>query len=404
MARARVLDDIDFALDPLPGARYHVALADARRRGRVAWVRFLGSDALLVTRFDDVRQVLFEDDPLSGGDFHRAVTEPAVGRTFISMNGPEHDVHRRMATPAFRSRSIEEFDERDLVPLAHHLVDGFADRGEADLVPEFTTALPFAAITRKLGLPLRDATQMRQWADRMLSFPVDPDGAVTAAAELAEWFRPFVDDRRVDGGDDILSGLLHVSQAGETLDDDEVLSTVRLIFAVGATTTSHAMGNLLWMLLTHPEILERASREPVYRVAVVHELLRYEGPLGILPRIAPVDTELFGEPVAAGTMVLLALAAANRDPEVFADPDRFDPDRPPQEVVTFGFGRKFCPGKHLARRELLTALDTLLERLPNLRLLDADAALPRGGVLRHPTALHVAWDRLGPDAQLQPGP
>jgi len=388
---AGTVADADFALDPLSGRELHDALAAARRRGRAVWAKFLAADALLVTGFEDVRQILFDDDVLPGGEFHRAVTEPAVGPTFISMSGVEHDVHRKLATPAFRSRVVDHFDEESLVPLAHELVDRFVDRGECDLVTEFTTALPFAAITKKLGLPLSDFVQMRRWVEHMLQFPVDPDGARRAAAEVGEQIAPLLAARRLDPVDDILSELLHARLGDDSLDDDEVFATARLLFAVGATTTSHAMGNLLHTLLPRREMVERAANEPEWRVGVVHELLRFEGPLAILPRIATEDVEILGEPVPAGTMVLLALAAANRDPAVFADPDRFDPDRPPQEVVTFGFGRKFCPGKHLARRELITALDVVLERLPNLRLLDEAASRPRGGVLRHPVELRAAW-------------
>ncbi|MFN8036860.1 MAG: cytochrome P450 [Acidimicrobiia bacterium] len=383
--------EVDYAFDPLAGPDLHDALAAARVRGSAVWVQFLGADALLVTGFADVRDLLFEDDRLPGGEFHKAVTEPAVGPTFISMSGVEHDVHRKLATPAFRSRAVDQFDERDLVPLAHELVDGFAARGEADLVAEFTTALPFAAITRKLGLPLSDYPQMRRWADHILSFPVDPEGARRAAEEVGAQIAPLLEARRLDPGDDILSGLLHAREGDEHLDDDEVFATTRLLFTVGATTTSHAMGNLLHAVLTRRDVYERACHEPAWRVAVVHELLRCDGPVAILPRIATGDVDVLGERVPAGTMVLLALVAANRDPEVFERPDEFDPDRPPQEVLTFGFGRKFCPGKHLARRELLTALDVLLERLPDLRLVDEEEACPRGGVLRHPTAVRVTW-------------
>src|SRR5262249_23436343 len=141
-----------------------------------------------------------------------------------------------------------------------------------------------------------------------------------------------------------------------------------------------------------PEALDRARREPAIRAGIVHELLRWEGPLPTLPRWALAPTQVAGEEIPARTLLLLALASANRDPRVFANPDEFDPDRPVEEIVTFGFGVKFCPGSHLARRELLTALDVVLERLPGLRLVDRAGARPEGRVLRPTPALHVAWD------------
>jgi cytochrome P450 len=177
-----------------------------------------------------------------------------------------------------------------------------------------------------------------------------------------------------------------------------VLSHVRLLFAVGATTTSHAMGNLLSTLLRRPALAERARREPSLRVGLVHELLRFEPPVANLPRIASQPVRVAGTDVPPNTLLLLSLAAANRDPRVFAAPDRFDPERPEQDVLTFGFGVKFCPGSHLARRELLTALDAVLERLPGLRLVDETGADPQGSTLRHPQALHAVWDAPGPRA------
>ena len=174
-----------------------------------------------------------------------------------------------------------------------------------------------------------------------------------------------------------------------------MLSHVRLLFAVGATTTSHALGNLLSVLLRRPALAERARREPALRAAIVHELLRFEPPVANLPRLATGPLAIAGVEIPPGTMLLLGLAAANRDPRVFPDPDRFDPERPIEDVLTFGFGVKFCPGSHLARRELLTALDAVLERLPGLRLVDEEGAEPEGGTLRHPRALRVVWVATG---------
>jgi len=152
------------------------------------------------------------------------------------------------------------------------------------------------------------------------------------------------------------------------------------------------MGNMLSTLLRRPELLERAYKDETFRGSIVHEILRWEGPLATLPRLAPKDTRLAGVPIPAGTFLLFGLASANRDPRVFDDPDTFDPTRDPQDILTFGFGNKFCPGSHLARRELLTALNVLLERLPGLHLIDEDGADPEGAVLRHPRHLHVMWE------------
>jgi cytochrome P450 len=384
---------VDFGLDPLPGAELHDVLRALRADHRVAPVKFHGMDAFLFTRYDDVREMFRNDEGFPGGDFYQGAIEPVVGRTFISMNGHEHDVHRQAATPAFRSRAVTRFEEEALVPLTHEVLDRIGDRGEGDLFAELCAVLPYYAITRKLGVPRTAEADMRRWADTMLTFPSDPEGAVAAAGEFSTHLAPLLAERREERRDDVLSALTEVEVEGDPLVDDEVFATVRLLFAVGATTTSHAMGNLLWTLLNRPALVEHARADETLRAAVVHELLRWEGPLPTLPRVSRNDAEFGGTKIPAGSLMLFALASANRDADAFGDDaDEFDPSRPTHDILTFGFGLKFCPGSHLARRELLTALTVVLEGLPGLRLVDPEGSEPRGGVLRHPDALHCAWD------------
>ena len=381
----------DIGTDPLAGDDLHRLNTELRERGPLVPVPFFGATALLVTRADDVREAFRDDASLPGGPTYRQTVERIVGRTFISMDDREHHLYRKLAMPAFQSGAIARFNESALVELVHELLDRFAARGEGDLVAELTGVLPYYAITRKLGIPRARDEDMRHWADQLLN-PRDPAGAAAAAREFTDLLGPILAARRENPREDLLSALAHAVIDGERLSDEDVLSHVRLLFAVGATTTSHAMGNLLSTLLARPELLERARSEPALRPGLVHELLRFEPPVANLPRLSSRPLRVSGEEVPPGTLLLLGLACANRDPRVFADPDRYDPDRPPQDVLTFGFGVKYCPGAHLARRELLTALDAVLERLPGLRLVRDDGAAPEGGTLRHPRALHAAWD------------
>ncbi len=383
---------VDLGVEPLPGDELHELMAELREQRRVAPVRFAGGDALLLTRYEDVHEAFRDDERLPGGAFYQGGIEPVVGRTFISMDGHEHDLYRKLATPAFRSRAVARFDEEALTPLTHEIIDRFVSWGAADLVAEFTSVLPFSAITRKLGIPPSSEESMREWAEGMLTYPFDPQGALRAAAEFSTQLEPILTARREEEQDDVFSELVRAEIDGTQLTDDDVYSTVRLLYAVGATTTSHAMGNMFSTLLRRPEMLKRAYADDGFRAGVVHELLRWEGPLGVLPRLAPHDTRIAGAPVPGGTFLMFGLASANRDPRVFEDPDTFDPTRSPQDILTFGFGSKFCPGSHLARRELLTALTALLERLPDLHLIDEAGADPEGAVLRHPQHLHVMWE------------
>ncbi|RIL05806.1 MAG: hypothetical protein DCC71_08985 [Proteobacteria bacterium] len=358
-AAPRATEGVDFASAQLPGRALHDLLARAREAGGLANAKLAGLPARLLTRFDDVRAFLADEERFPGG-------------------------------PIFRSRAVARFVERDLVPLAHEIVDRFAARGEADLVAELTSVLPFHAISRKLGLPQGSEAQQLGWARDTLSYPVTPERALAARAAVTRFLEPIVAERRANPGDDVLSHLLGAEHDGVRMSDEEVFAHVRLLYAVGASTTSDGMSSLFWALLTVPGLLERAQADPAVRPRIVREILRCEPPVSVLPRMAVHGGDVAGETLAPGAFVLVALAAANRDPAAFSDPDRFDPDRPELESMSFGHGEKFCPGSHLGRQQLAAALDVVLERLPGLRLLEA--AEPAGAILRRVPRLRVAWD------------
>jgi len=381
--------DLDLATAELRGPALHALFRDARGEAGLARIRLHGRPAFLVSRFSEVKAFLADDQRFPGGTTYVFQVEPVVGRTFISMDTDEHSLHRRLATPAFRSSAVARFVEQSLVPLAHELVDRFAARGSADLVAELTDVLPFVAISRKLGLPVESEGRQRTLARALLSYPADPASALAASRDLTEVIAPELAARRKRPGDDVLSRLLAAEVDDRRLGDADIISHVRLLFAVGATTTADAMSNLFWTLLTQPGLAERARREPRLRAGIVHELLRWEPPVAALPRVAVGGGRIGGEDVPPGSIVLAALASANRDSGVFDEPDRFVPERDEREILTFGFGSKYCPGVNLARRQLAAALDVVLERLPGLQI--AGPAEPSGGILRSVKSLPVAW-------------
>jgi cytochrome P450 len=373
---------------PLEAGELHRVLREARTFARLTPTTMAGFDAYLLTRYADVKAFLAAHEEFPGGAVYQLQVEPVLGRTFISMDGAEHDLYRQLAMPAFRSRAVARFLDADLEPLAHEVIDAFAARGRADLVAEFTGVLPFRAISRKIGVPA--AAGQRELARAMLSFPVAPDLAIEAGRDVRRWIEPVIEAHRGAVGDDVLSHLLTTEFKGKRLTEEEVLSHVLLLYAVGATTTSDAMSSLFWVLLTEPGLLDRAREDPAARPRIVRELLRYEPAVAILPRMVANGGTVAGFDVPPGTFVLVALAAANRDPAMFDDPDRFDADRDASETLTFGFGSKHCPGSHLGQGQLVVALEALLERLPGLRLIDASK--PAGAILRSVERLEVAWD------------
>lgn len=249
--------------------------------------------------------------------------------------------------------------------------------------------LPFWSISRKLGLPRGSEERQREWALAMLDFPNDPDGAYAASAAVTEFLVPTLEERRRTPSDDVISRLLSGEVHGVRLTDEQVVSHIRLIYTVGAATTSDGLSTLLHRVLTEPGLLDRLVEQPDLVPAVVHESLRMEPPVSVLPRMALDGGEIEGVEIPPMAPVLCAIASANRDPDVYADPDRFDPDRPETEILTFGFGSKYCPGTHLAKRQMAAALAAVVERLPDMRLVHADD--PVNAVLRRVESLEVEW-------------
>ncbi|MBM3663744.1 MAG: cytochrome P450 [Actinobacteria bacterium] len=376
----RPLGEVDLGVDDHPGEELHRIMHRARNAGPIVPVRFMGTEAHLLTTFDAVRTFLSDDDQFPGGVIYRYSTRPSVGSTFIDLDGEDHHRVRRLATPAFRSRAVRRFVDDELTPLADEVLDEMLAAGLDDLVEGYVRVLPFWSISRKLGLPVGTEERQRTWALALLSHPTDPEGARRAADAVTEFLLPTLAERRATPRDDVVSRLLTAEVDGAGLTDEQVAAHVRLLYAVGATTTSDGLGTLLRRTLTEPGLWERLRADRSLLPAVVHESLRTEPPVALLPRLAVDGGEVAGVELPPGALVLCGIAAANRDPAVFSDPDRFNPERPETEVLTFGFGSKFCPGSHLARQQLAAATDVLLERLGGVRVVDAPE--PTGPVLR----------------------
>lgn len=383
--------EFDFARERPRGEELHRLLARLRERGPVARVRFGGQPAWIILRYSELARAFRDGRRFPPGAAYRATTEPVVGRSFISMDGDLHRVFRRLATPAFHSAAVARLEATGLAELAHELLDELAGRGEADLVAGFTHRFPIRMISRLLGLPRGDEERFAAWAEGLLSFPFDPELARRTSQEFTAYLLPIVAERRRRPQGDVISELAAARVEGRRLGDEDVLSHVRLLFPTGAETTYSALGNLLYALLSAPERWKRVVETPELRHHAVEETLRWETPVAVVPRVAaPEPIEYCEEAIGPGAPVLFCIAAAHRDPQVFPDPDRYDLDRRPTGLLAFGPGLRTCPGMHLARKEMRVALDAIALRFPGLRLLDPEAALPTGAVLRAPERLPVA--------------
>ena len=385
-------DDLDFGIHQFPGEELHQSLTQLREAGPLVETRFMNMPAYAITRYEPLLAAFRDGERFPPERIYQMMFEPICGRTFQTMTGRDHVIRRRLATPAVRADAVRKQDENQIISLANELIDDFPSDGEVDFVKHFTQLFPFIIISRLLGVPRDAEREFHRWAQALLRFAEDHARAVAANAELTAYLQPIVAARRSKPRNDIISDLVHAEVDGKRFTDDEVLSHVRLIFSAGAGTVHDAMGNLFYHLLLRPDLWEAIKRDPSMRFGVVEELLRFETSVPVLPRTSAAHSiEFESVTIPPNSFMLFAIASANRDPDFFPDPHAFKTDRPPKPIMTtFGPGPRACPGMHLARKELALVLDVVLERLPNLKLLDAEAGQPGGAVMRGPQTLPVA--------------
>jgi cytochrome P450 len=273
------------------------------------------------------------------------------------------------------------------------IVDGFADRGKADLVKDFTFPYPSRVIAGLLGLPEEDYPKFQRWSISLLSVGINPERAATATKDLTDYLVPILAARRQDPRDDLTSGLAEAEIDGEKLSDDEIYCFLHLLMPAGVETTYRSLGNLLFGLLSNPDQLEAVRNDRSLLPQAIEEAVRWEAPLLSITRVATRDTELAGVKIPAGSSVMPMLGAANRQEDRYPEPNDFNIFRVARTPISWGHGVHVCLGMHLARLEMRTALNLLLDRLPDLRL-DPDGGDPhiRGQVFRSPTSLPVLFD------------
>lgn len=391
VAAAPTFDDVDFGLDALAGDALHDTLRRFREAGPVVETRFMKMPAFAVTRYGALVDAFRDGERFPPERIYQLMFEPIVGPTFQTHTGKEHVIRRRLATPALRADAVRAQDETEIVALANELIDRLPRGSEIDFAEHFTHLFPFIIISRLLGAPRDAEREFYRWTQALLRFAEDHARAVTANAELTAYLAPIVAARRQQPRNDIISDLIQAEVDGKRFTDEEVLSHVRLIFSAGAGTTHDAIGNMMFHLLSRRELWEMVKRDPATRPGVVEEILRLEPPVPVLPRTsASVPVEFEDVSIPPSSFMLFAIASANRDPAAFEAPQMFKTDRPPKPILTtFGPGPRMCPGMHLARKELSLVLDVVLERLPDLRLLDVEAAQPAGAVMRGPLTFPV---------------
>lgn len=328
-------------------------------------------DVWVVSRHDDVRHVLLEDETFSSGRGIVPIGFVSEKPMMISQDPPYH-THLRGAvhltfTPR-RMRALAEFIAR----VCDELLDAIDPESEVDLVSAFTDPMPVAVITELLGIGFEDRQEFSRYAGAIIH---NVEGTGLTAEDGIRWIYDYLDraltQREAAPGDDLLSHLLHPGPEESRLERDEIVGFCALLLMAGTETTTNALGNALALLQANPD----ARRQLAEHVddgkrleRAIEEMLRMESPVPGLSRVTTRDVELHGRKIPEGARVHMAFAAANRDPRIFDEPDRFVPERSPNPHLAFSLGVHFCLGASLARTEMRIALGALLRRFPDYRL------------------------------------
>ncbi|WP_305968607.1 MULTISPECIES: cytochrome P450 [unclassified Mameliella] len=309
---------------------------------------------------------------------HMAPFYAVEAHSMLELEPPRHTRLRGLVLRAFTSRRIKALGP-EIAQLSHELIDRLPE-GDCDLLTGFCQPLPVIVICRLLGVPEAQAEQLLAWSNAMVAMyqarrdRAIEDSAARAAQEFSDFLKGYVETRRGQPGDDLMTHLIAAEEDGEKLSTEELITTCILLLNAGHEATVHTLGNGIKCLLERGHGITPDSAD-----TTVEEILRFDPPLHMFTRYAYEEVEVFGHPFRRGDQVALLLGAANRDPAVWPDPARFNPARPISANTSFGAGLHFCVGAPLARLELQTALPILFERLPTLRL----AEPPRYANLYH---------------------
>lgn len=388
-----------FIADPYPV--YHQLRAAAP-----VWKSPLGM--WVATRYEDVAFIL--RDKRFGKDYagnmrrrygEAALNEPAIAslaKTMLVLDPPDHTRLRGLVTKAFTARRVEEMRPR-IAAIVDALIDRVADKGGMDVIWDFAHRLPVIVICDMLGIPEEDRQQFfdQSKVNGRLIDPVpmtreEMDSANTSGAAIGAYFDTLFERRRREPTDDLTTQLVQAEEAGDRLSAEELRANVGLLFAAGHETTANLIGNGLLALQRHPDQWAAIKADPSLIPNAIDELLRFDSSVQMTGRVAMDDVEVGGVALEKGASVITFLGAANRDPAVYADPDRLDVRRQNIRPLSFGGGIHHCLGAQLAKIEAHEAFAGLVRRLPDLKVGEIEApSWRRNFTLRGLTTMPATW-------------
>jgi cytochrome P450 len=372
----------------------------ARGRERRIY-RHPGLPVVSIFRHADTMEVL-RDSTLFSNVFPRPPgiqPEDDLPPNMLGTDPPEHERLRGLVNQAFTPKIIRRLEPR-MEEIAESLLDDALAKREVDLVQALTYPLPVTVIAEIIGVPPEDGARFKHWSDELVATlgagllgPPSPEQmahTLSIVRELGAYFSGLVEERRREPREDLLSGLVAAELEGVHLSFDELLQMLILLLVAGNETTTTLIGNVALTLMQHPEELALVRAGPERIPSVIEEVLRFASPVQLDPRCATADTELCGEKIAKGEIVITWLGSANRDEAVFKQPERFDGARRENRHLAFGFGTHYCLGSNLARLEAQTALRVLLRRTRDFRLTTTEPLpLHRSMVFRSFTKIPV---------------
>ncbi len=335
----------------------------------------------LVTRYEDVNALLKDErfpkdrrNAMTPEQLRRLPWVPPMfrplERNMLDLDQPDHTRLRALVHKAFTPQLVERMRAR-VQTLADELLEGVARRGEMDLINDYALPLPLVIITEILGVPTRDRDKFHRWSKVVVSLS-SPNASLRVLPgvwRFIRYLRGFFKVRRRDPQDDLASALIQAQEAGDKLSEDELLAMVFLLLVAGHETTVNLIGSGTLALLEHAKQMEELRSDPSLIKPAVEELLRYTSPVFTsTERFAREGVSIQGVSIPRGEMVLGVIGSANRDETVFKNPDTLDITREPNRHLSFGQGIHFCLGAPLARMEAQIAINTLLRRMPDLRL------------------------------------
>jgi cytochrome P450 len=373
--------DENFRANPYP--HYRPLLAGPPR------VLDMGFKFALAARYDDVRAILSDHATFSsvqptGVGFDEQNKVFGEAPTMLGSDPPTQTRLRRLVSRDFTPRRIRELEPR-IREIAKNLIDAAERKGEFDVMADLANPLPVMVISDLLGVPQEDYHRFKNWSDKIVEadntlpgVPM-PDEIKVAFTELRAYFIAEIARRRKNPGTDLVSALVAAHDEAEALNADELLQFLVLLLLAGNETTTNLIGNGMLALGRNPGAMAALRSKPDLMRGAIEEMLRYDGPVQSTFRTATRDTTIDGTPITAGMGVFVIVAAANRDPAKFRDPEKFDITRESNEHMAFGDGIHFCIGAPLARMEGSIAIGAALERFPHLRLKNPDAPLTYKG-------------------------